>query len=64
VLPETGPNRGQCLQAIHFKHLQVHQGDVRAVRPELLNRVSSIRGFRHQAHVQLSSQEGGYPLPE
>ena len=58
-LEKFAANGNQRIQAIHFRHLQVHQSDVRAVRPELLNRFPAIGGLRNQAHVRLGGQKRG-----
>jgi hypothetical protein len=34
-------------------HLQIHEGNVRPVPPELLDGLASRRGLRHQLHVRL-----------
>ena len=34
--------------AVHFRHLQVHQRDVRTMRPELLDRLPAVGRFAHQ----------------
>src|ERR1700722_10300070 len=57
-------NRCHSIQAVHSGHLQVHQGDVRLVRTELLNRFSTTGSFRHHSHVWLAPQKRGQRLQE
>jgi hypothetical protein len=39
-------NRDHRINTIHFRHLQVHQGDVRTVATELVDRLPPILGLR------------------
>jgi len=46
------PNRDDRIEAIHFRHRQVHQGDVRTERAKLVDRLTSIRSFRDYVHFR------------
>ncbi len=56
-------NRGDGIEAIHLRHLQVHERDVWAMRTELLKRLASIRCLGHQSHIGLRTDKYRYPLP-
>ena len=61
-LRELRPNGDQRVEAVHLRHLQVHQRDVRPVSPELLDRVAAVGGLCHQRHVRLDADEPGDPV--
>src|SRR5215471_916280 len=50
-------NRHECVQPVHLRHLQIHHHNVRVVRPELLDRLASVRGLPYDAHVRLAADE-------
>jgi hypothetical protein len=56
------PNRNDRIEAVHLRHLQVHQCDVRTMRTELLNRLTPIRGFRYKSQSGLTTDEYSYAL--
>ena len=55
-------NRNERVEAIHFRHLQVHQRNVRMVRPELLDGFATVGRFTYQNHVRLNANQTGDPL--
>ena len=57
-------NRDDRIKTIHFWHLQVHQGDVGAVFPELLDSFASIGRLGDQSHVRLTSEKGRDPFAD
>src|SRR5258705_13751753 len=57
-------NRNDRIDTVHLRHLQVHQGDIRTVRAELLNRFTSVGRFGDQRHVRLTGDEARDPLAE
>jgi len=42
---KISPNRDDRLEAVHLRHLQVHQHDIRAMRTEPLDGLAAVRGF-------------------
>jgi hypothetical protein len=62
-LKKLPPNRDDRIDAVHLWHLQVHERDVRMVRPELLYSLAPIRCFADQSHIGFSTEEYGYALP-
>ena len=48
-------NGDDGIDAVHLRHLQVHQRDIRPMRPELLDRLAAIGGLGDQIHVRLDS---------
>ena len=57
------PNRYDRIEAVHLRHLQVHQRDVWTMSTELLDRLAAVRGFGDQSHIRLGADEYGYALP-
>ena len=57
------PNCDDGIQAVHLRHLQVHQRDVRPMRTKLLDSLAPIGCFGDQSHTGLSAEEYGYALP-
>ena len=55
-------DRADRVEPAHLGHLQIHERDVRTVRPELLNRFTSGRRFRHERHVRLCREQPGDAL--
>jgi hypothetical protein len=49
---------------VHERHLQVHEGDIRTVRAELLDGLAPVAGFRDHDHVRFALQERGDPFPK
>ena len=56
-------NRNERIDAVHFRHLQVHQRDIRVVRSELLNGIASVGCLAHQNHIGLNAYQTGDSLP-
>lgn len=54
--PENGDHG---IQAIHFRHLQVHEGYVGMVLAKLLDRLTPIRSFANELHIRLTTDEPG-----
>ncbi len=50
--------------SIHQRHLHVHQSDVWTMGPELLNRFTSIIGFRDYKHIRFAGQDGRDPFAQ
>ena len=55
-------NGDERVEAIHLRHLNVHQRHVRTVRAELLDRVATVGGFCDHRHVWLNPHETGDPF--
>ena len=56
-------NRDKGVEAIYFRHIQVHQGDIRAVCAELLDGLTPIWSLGSQCHVRLNRQKPRDSLP-
>src|SRR5271167_4341026 len=56
------PNCDDRIQAVHLRHLQVHERDVRAMRTELLDCLTPIRGFGDQSQLTFGTDEYSYAL--
>ena len=56
-------DRDDGIQAVHLRHLQVHERDVRPMRTELLYSLAPIGCFGDQSHIGLSVEEYSYALP-
>ena len=54
---EFSPNRDDGIEAIHLRHLEIHQRDVGSMLTELLHSLAPIRGFGDQSHIGLSTEE-------
>ena len=61
-LRELRPNGDERVEAIHLRHLNVHQRHIRAVHAELLDRFSTIRRFGDHGHIRLNFHQTGDPL--
>ena len=57
------PNGDDRIEAVHFRHLQVHERDVRPMCTELLDSLAPIGCFGDQSHIGLRVEEYGYALP-
>ncbi len=57
-------NRLQRTEAVHFRHLQVHQRHVGTMSAELLNRVASVLRFGDEHHVRLVRNQSRDPGAE
>jgi hypothetical protein len=57
VRHKFAPNRNQGIDPVHLWHLQVHQSDVRPMRPELFDGLAPIRRFANQTHILLIGDE-------
>src|SRR5690242_7999194 len=55
-------NGNERIEAIHLRHLHVHQRDVRTMSPELLDRLTAVAGFSDQSHVWLKRYHPRDPL--
>ena len=55
-------NRDDGIEAIHLRHLHIHERDIRTMRTELLDRLTSIRGFGYQSQIRFTTDEYGYTL--
>src|ERR1700687_217850 len=51
------------IEAVHLRHLQVHERDVRAMRTELLDCLAPIRCLGHQSHIGHRADKYRYALP-
>ena len=54
---EFAADGDDCLDAADIRHLQIHEGDVRLVLAELLDRLPSRRGLRNELHVRLVADQ-------
>ena len=61
---EFTPNGGDCIEAAHLRHLQIHQGHIGPMSPESLQRLAPIRSLGHQAHVRLRVEKRGNSLAD
>ena len=57
------PNRSDGVEAVHLRHLQVHNRDIRAMRTELLDCLAPIRCLGHQSHIGLRTEKHRDALP-
>ncbi len=55
-------DRNECINTVHVGHMQIHQGHVGPVCPELLDRFASVRCLANQRHIVLIHDEPGYAL--
>ena len=55
-------NGDERVEAIHLRHLHVHQRHVRTVRAELLDRFPTVGGFCDHGHIRLNPHETGDPF--
>jgi len=55
-------NRGDRIQAVHLRHLQVHEREVRPMGAELLNRFAAIRRFANQRQIRFGTDQDGDAL--
>jgi hypothetical protein len=58
----SASNRDDGIQAVHLRHLHVHDRDVRAMHTKLLDRLTPIRSFRYQSQFRLTTDECSYAL--
>src|SRR5271157_1580712 len=56
-------NSNERIQTVHLRHLQIHQRNVRMVRPELLDGLATVGGFTYYGHVRLDPNQTGDPFP-
>ena len=55
-LLEVRRNRADRIHPADFRHLQVHQSDIRPMRAELLHGLTPSRGFSHEHQIGLRQQ--------
>src|SRR5271157_55348 len=55
-------NSNQRVKTVHFRHLQVHQRDVRTVRAELLDSLATIGRLAYYSHILLNANQPGDAL--
>ena len=60
---ELRSNGDERVEAIHLRHLNVHQRHVRTVRAELLDRFATVGGFCDHGHIRLNSHDCGQKAP-
>ncbi len=58
-LGEFAADGDDRVEAAHFGHLQIHQRDIRDMRPKLLNGLAAGRRVCNQLHVGLGVYQGG-----
>src|ERR1700737_4761252 len=61
---EFPENRDHGVDAVHFRHLQIHQGYIRTMNSELLDGLAAVGSLGNQCHVRLTGQKGGDALAE
>src|SRR5262249_33203382 len=54
---ELGANRADGVDAVHLRHLKVHQRDIRTVLPELFHRLAPVRGFADHLQIRLTRDQ-------
>ena len=59
---ELRSNGEERVEAIHLRHLNVHQRHVRPVRAELLDRVPTVGGVCDHRHIRLNPDQTGDPF--
>ena len=59
---KLGSNGDERVEAIHLRHLNVHQRHIRTVRAELLDRFPPVGSFCDHGHIRLNSHETGDPF--
>jgi hypothetical protein len=52
------------LDAALLRHLQIHQGNIRAVQPEGFNSLLAVRSLTHQDHVLLNLNDCRNACPQ
>src|ERR1700730_8910035 len=57
-------NGHKGVEPVHLRHLQVHQHNVRMVRPELLDRFASVGGLPDDSHIRLAADEASDALTQ
>ncbi|GGB22680.1 hypothetical protein GCM10011511_53270 [Puia dinghuensis] len=57
-------NLGECLDAIHYRHLNIKQDDVRFDVLEQVEQLHSIVSFRYQLYIFLYGKSRLDPGPE
>ena len=57
-------NRDHGIDAIHHRHLQVHEGDIRTMGSELVDRLAAIGSLSNQFQIGLNGQQRGHTLAE
>src|SRR5271155_3901823 len=60
-LAANGDNR---LNPVQARHLEIHQGHIRTLQPELLNSLLSVAGFSDYLHIRFSIDQSCDPLAE
>src|SRR5262245_4028394 len=63
-ISEFALNSLDGFDAVEVRHLQIHEGDVRAVRSKLFDRLAPIRRLGHELHVRLGVDERRDSLTE
>ena len=48
-------NRNERIDAVHLRHLQVHERDVGMMHPELLDSIASVTRLSYHNHVRLNA---------
>jgi len=59
---ELGANRTNRVDAAHFRHLQIHERDIRAMVSKLFERLASVRRFPNHLYVRLRVDQGSNAL--
>ncbi len=60
----SAANRDHGIDAVHFRHLQIHQGYIRTMYSELFDRLAAVGSLGNQCHVRLTGQKRGHALAE
>src|SRR5688572_325964 len=55
-------NGDERVEAIHLRHLNIHQRHVRMVRTESLDRFATVGGLCYHRHIRLNPNETGDPI--
>src|SRR5208337_2430556 len=55
-------NSNERIEAVHLRHLQVHQRNVRMVRPELLDGLATVGRLTYHHHVRLNANQPRYAI--
>src|SRR6185503_11769956 len=59
---ELGSDGDERVEAIHLRHLNIHQRHIRTVRAELLDRFATVGGLCDHRHIRLNLYETGDPI--
>src|SRR5713101_6819093 len=54
---EFSANRDHGVDAVHFWHLQIHQGYIGTMFSELFDRLAAVRSLSNKFHVRLTGQK-------